>query len=111
MDTETKKRTNQQNKAIHVLFQLLADELNDAGYDMKRTLKQDVDIPWDGKTVKEYLWRPVQSAQLGKKSTTELSTKEIDQVFDTLNRHLGQKLGLHVAFPSIEQIIERPEVG
>lgn len=105
------KRTNQQNKAIHTLFQLLADNLNDAGYDMRRTLRQDIDIPWSGATVKEYLWRPIQQAQLNKKSTTELTTKEIDQVFDTLNRHLGDKLGLHVPFPSIEQIIERPEVG
>lgn len=107
---EQTKRTNQQNRAIHVLFQLLADTLNEAGYDMKRTLKHDVEIPWNATTAKEYLWRPIQQAQLGKKSTTELTTKEIDAVFETLNRHLASRFGLHVPFPSIEFLIERPEL-
>lgn len=100
-------RTAQQNKALHVLFQLLANELNLAGLDMRKTLKPGVEIPWSGRAVKEYLWRPVQEAQLNKKSTTELTTKEIDEVFDTINRHLGEKFGLHVAFPSIDDLIFR----
>lgn len=106
---DEKKRTNQQNKALHKLYQLLADELNEAGYDMKRTLKHDVEIPWTAGTVKDYLWRPIQKAQLQKASTTELTTKEIDQVFETLNRHLASRIGIHVAFPSIEALIDRPE--
>lgn len=88
------------------MFDQLAQELNGAGYDMRRTLKQGIDIPWSGETIKEYLWRPVQQAQLGKKSTTELTTKEIDDVFDTINRHLGTKFGLYVPFPSIETLIQ-----
>lgn len=110
MDTKTyPKRTNQQNKALHVLFQLLADELNNAGLDMRKTLKPGIEIPWARNGIKEYLWRPIQEAQLGKKSTTELTTIEVDQVFDTLIRHLGEKLGLHVAFPSVEELVLRYE--
>lgn len=107
---ETKKypkRTAQQNKALHVLFTLLAKELNEAGLDMRKTLKPGVEIPWQAKGVKDYLWRPIMQAQLDKKSTTEMTTKEIDEVFDTLNRHLGEKFGLHVAFPSIEDVLLR----
>lgn len=104
------KRTLTQNRAIHLLFNNLADELNSAGLDMRRTLKPDVDIPWSGDTVKDYLWRPIQQAQLGKKSTTELTTKEIDKVFETLNRYLGEKHGLYVAFPSIETLMLEKEV-
>lgn len=96
------QRTLQQNKALHKYFELLAQELNLAGYDMKRTLKESVDIPWNGATVKEYLWKPIQSAQLMKPSTTELTTKEIDTIYDTLNRHLAEKTGVHVGFPSSE---------
>lgn len=103
------KRTLQQNKALHVLFKLLADELNDAGYDMRRTLKPEVQISWNPETVKEYLWRPVQKAQLRKRSTTELTTDEIDKVFDTINRHLGEKFGLHVSFPNIDYLIDQQE--
>lgn len=99
-------RTHQQNKALHVLFNLLASELNLAGLDMRKTLKPGVEIPWTGRSVKEYLWRPVQKAQLNKNSTTELTTVEIDQVFDTLNKHFGEKFGLHVEFPSIEKLLQ-----
>lgn len=104
-EKEFPQRTAQQNKALHVLFQLLANELNLAGLDMRKTLKPGVEIPWSGRAVKEYLWRPVQTAQLNKQSTTELTTKEIDEVFDTINRHLGEKFGLHVAFPSIDDLL------
>lgn len=98
------KRTLIQNKALHKYFELLAQELNQAGFDMKRTLKEQVDIPWSGATVKEYLWKPIQDAQLMKKSTTELTTKEIDEVYDTLNRYLGEKTGVSVVFPSREEL-------
>ena len=99
------KRTNQQNKALHKLYELYAEELNLAGLDMKAVLKPEVDIPWNRDSVKEHLWRPVQEAMLHKKSTTELTTKEIDQVFDVINRHIGEKFGLTVPFPSIEALI------
>ena len=99
------KRSLAQNRALHLLFTMLAEELNGAGYDMRKTLKAGIDIPWSGDTVKEYLWRPIQQVQLRKKSTTELTTKDIDVVFDTLNRHLGERFGLHVNFPNIEEVI------
>lgn len=99
-----KKRTNLQNRALHIYFQMLANALNDSGLDMKKVLKPEVDIPWNKDTVKNYLWRPIQKAQIGKESTTELTTKEIDLIFNTLNRHIA-KFGIHEPFPSIEYII------
>lgn len=95
-----KQRTIAQNRSLHLYFTLLAEELNQAGFDMRRTLKPGVDIPWSLETVKEYLWKPIQNAQLMKQSTTELTTKEIDLVYDTLNRHLGEITGVSVTFPS-----------
>lgn len=74
---------------------------------MKKTLKPEVEIPWSTVTVKEFIWRPVQKAQLTKKSTTELTTTEIDQVFDTIARHLGTKFGIALEFPSIATLIEK----
>ena len=69
---------------------------------MKKTL--DVDIPWNGKTIKDYLWRPIQKAQLQKQSTTELTTKDIDVIYETLNRFTSEKFSVHVPFPSEEEI-------
>lgn len=100
------QRTLQQNKSLHKYFELLAETLNEAGYDMKKTLKQDAEIPWSPQLVKDFLWRPIQEAALQKESTTELTTKDVDIVWDILNRHLGDKLGVYVPLPSIETLDE-----
>lgn len=106
-----KKRTLAQNRSLHKLFSLLAETLNENGLDMRRTLKPEIAIEWTGSSVKEHLWRPIQEAQLNKRSTTELTTKEIDEVFDTINKHLGERFGLHVPFPSVEDVINREYKG
>ena len=97
-----KPRTLTQNKALHLMYEHLAQKLNESGWDMKKTLKQEIDIAWTKESVKEYLWRPIMEAMLKKKSTTEMTTKDIDTVMNTLTRHLGTKLGIEIAFPSIE---------
>jgi len=99
------QRTLTQNAALHVYFKLISDALNDAGLDMRKVLKPTIDIPWSPKTVKEYMWRPVMKAQLGKSSTTEMTTVDIDKVFDTINRHLAEKFGITEPFPSYDNII------
>ena len=94
------KRTDQQNKALHTGFRMLADALNDAGYDMKKVLIQKtVDVPWNQETVKEVLYRPIMEAMFNKESTTELDRPQVSEVWDVLNRHLGQHFGVTVEFP------------
>lgn len=107
-------RTLQQNRALHKFFGLLAEELNKAGLDMKVVLKPEVDIPWTAQMVKEFLWRPIQKAYIGKQSTTELEkVKEIDEIYEILNRHLAQKFGEfgleNVPFPSLENLLNQNE--
>ena len=98
---EIVRRTNQQNKSLHVWFGLLANELNAGGYTVQMVLKQKMDLDWDGEKVKELLWRPAQRAILRKVSTTELKKiSDIDTVYDHLNRHLGEKFGIHIPWPS-----------
>lgn len=97
-------RSVQQNKAIHLYCELLSEAFNSAGLDMKAVLKPNVDIPWSKTTVKEYIWRPIQKAQLKKKSTTELTTSEVSAVFDTINRHISEKFGVSVPFPTDEMV-------
>lgn len=100
MENKPKQRTDQQNRALHLWFELLATELNNAGYTVQLVLSKKMDLDWDKEKVKELLWRPAQRAILGKESTTELNKQEdIDKVFDHLNRHLGEKFELHVEFP------------
>ena len=104
-----KQRTITQNRALHLWFELVATTLNDAGLDMRKTLKPSIDIPWTKMTVKDFLWRPIQKAMLQKDSTKKLTTKEIDTVYDVINKHLSEKLGVHQPFPSIDEIMANQE--
>lgn len=110
METE-RKRTIQQNKALHLLFGMMAERLNSAGYDMRKTLKESIEIPWSKSSIKEYIWRPIMNAQLGKKSTTEMTTKEVNEVMETIMRHFGEKFGLEIPFPSIEELMFQQEIN
>ena len=100
------KRTSQQNRALHLYFTLLADALNDGGFDMRETIRQDVDIPWTADTIKNNLWRPIQKAYFKKQSTTGLKKKEIDKVYDVLNKTIGERTGVHIDFPSRINLID-----
>lgn len=98
-----KQRTITQNKSLHLYFTQLAEVLNDAGLDMRVILKPEVEIPWTSENVKNHLWRPIQRAYLQKESTTELTTQDIDKIYDIFNRHIS-KFGVFVEFPSIETL-------
>ena len=98
------QRSLKQNSSLHVLFSELANTLNDAGLDQRVVLKPEVSIPWNLESVKTSLWKPIQKAATGKDSTTELDSVEIDKVYDILMRHLGEKFGIFVDFPSNEDL-------
>ena len=95
-----KQRTLTQNAALHKFCELLASKLNESGLDMPTLLSHHADIPWNPHEVKERLWKPVQKALLDKKSTTEATKAEYSEVYEVLNRHLGEKYGVHVPWPS-----------
>jgi len=91
--------------------QMVAERLNEAGFEMRKILPNNIKLDWTTEYVKDYLWRPIQMLALGKDSTTDLATKEIDQVYEILNRHLSEKFGKRgfesVRFPSYEDLIVR----
>ena len=95
-----KQRTNLQNAALHKYLSLLAEELNNAGLDMKKALKPEVDIPWTTDSAKEYLWRPVQKAITKQDSSTKPSTKDYVHIYEVLSRHMVDKFGINVQWPS-----------
>lgn len=98
---EPTKRTSDQHKALHLAFSMLANSLNSAGLDQRVVLKPSISIPWDTSSVKEQLWKPIMKAKTGKTSTTQLDKiGEIDEIYDILFRHLGEKFGVeYIPFP------------
>lgn len=98
-----KKRTLTQNSALHLYFRMLADALNDAGLDQRKTLKPNIEIPWNEAAIKELIWRPIQLAVVSKESSAELTTSEVQEVYEVLNRHLADRFGITVAWPEREE--------
>lgn len=99
-----RSRTLTQNRALHKFCQMLADKLNEAGLDQKKVLKPEVEIPWTMEAVKEGLWKPVQEAVTGLKSTTKPETSQYSDIYEVLNRHLTTKLGVFVEWPSKDNV-------
>lgn len=83
--------------------------MNAAGYGVLKIIK--VDMPWTPELVKEALWRTVQMAMFSKQSTTELSTKDIDKIYDVINRAVAERTNgnIHIPWPSEEQMLARLE--
>ena len=104
-----RQRTLTQNSALHLWLTWLAERLNAAGYDMRRTLKPEAEIPWTCASAKEHLWRPIQEAMTGKASTAQAERPEYSEVQDVLARHLAQKLGIEAPEWPQKQSIERAE--
>lgn len=105
--THMTQRTDQQNKALHLYFRLVADALNGAGLTVQETLKHQMDIEWNPHRVKELIWRQAQKKILNKESTKDLSKQmEIDEVYETINRWLASMGVESIPFPHHEGDID-----
>ncbi len=97
------QRTLTQNNSLHLLFEQLADVLNESGLYVGQIIK--FDAPWNKDRVKELIWREVQKKMTGKDSTTTLTTKEIDEIFEVIHQAFTNK-GIDIPmFPSIETVM------
>ncbi len=92
-----KIRSDRQSRAIHVYFEEVARELNDRGIDM-RVLVKNLQVAHTKDSVKG-IWKAIGEAKYGKKSTTQLTSREIDEVYDEFNRLLSE-FDINISFPS-----------
>ena len=83
------------------MFQSVADELNSLGITTKQVITIVAPRMMTKDLVKELIWKPIQIAQVNKKHTADLTTKEVDEVLDPFTVALGE-IGLQVTFPSIK---------
>ena len=96
-------RTVQQNRALHLYCKQVAEELNKKGIGVTAVLKPEVSFNMI--TVKEQLYKPILAALRGKNSTRQMTSKELNEVYDVMNKVLGERFGIHVEFPSIESLL------
>ncbi|MCK5016226.1 MAG: hypothetical protein KAS32_04060, partial [Candidatus Peribacteraceae bacterium] len=91
-----------QNRAIHKYFELLAYELNEAGFDVRKVIDEAVEIPFTASFIKEYMWKPVQKSMLNKISTAKLNTDEVNEIYLVVDKIVSERTGITIPFPSIE---------
>jgi len=103
----TKSRTPAQNRSLHKWFEELARELNEAGVDQKVFVEalQGWEIPITPEFLKQ-VWKIKQGKMGYGDSTTELSTKQVDEVYDVVNQFVAMNWGVHTPFPSNEDFLD-----
>ena len=102
VDTD-KQRSGLQNSALHKYLTLLANALNESGQELIIIINgKQSEVPWTMETVKDLMWRPIQKAITKQKSSTKCSTTDYLVIYETLNRHTAEKLGVFVPWPSKE---------
>ena len=99
-------RTSQQNRALHLWLERLAEALNDAGYSVNDRIVLKAEISFTKENLKENVFKPVMRALYPeKKSTAELGKIEITEVYDEVNRFLAQRVPVDVPpWPTEEQL-------
>lgn len=108
---QTNPYTPTQRKALHLWCENVAVALNDAGYDIKKVMEvRTMDIPWTKTSVKELLYKTTLAAMTGKDSTEAMTTVETSEVCEVLHRHLAEKFGINVPWPSNEPPMIREEL-
>ena len=99
---EGEQRSPRQNNALHQCCADIRDELNGAGKNVQETLSKPLEIPWTAELVKELMVRPVMHAMFGIDSTTQLTRKQVSELFKVILDHLSDKHGIAIDFPSDE---------
>lgn len=103
--TDKKIRSGAQNKALWLLLTMYAKALNDGGYSVQAVMKETVEVEWDKNTFKTLIWDLTMEVMTGKTSSTQLTTDEVNKIYETVNRFLATKFGITQEFPSVESLM------
>jgi len=98
-----KTRTLTQNASLHKFCSMLAQAMNEAGFDFRVFIKEGYPVPFTEELVKEYIWKPIQKAVTGHESTTKPEPKQYSEVYDALNVKLAEH-GLYIPWPCRENM-------
>jgi len=101
------QRTSPQNRACHKYFDLMANELKKSGVTFSEyvRMRPKLEMHWTPHRVKE-LWKEACFHMYGHTSTAQMTTKQVNDVYDVVNKALGEITGVHIPFPSFETLIE-----
>lgn len=97
-------RTSQQNKSLHLYLNMLSEELQEQGQTLQDVLKEirKAQVTPTPEALKEAVWKTMQEALYGKRSTTKLTKQEVDKVYMHINAWTTKSFGINLPFPSRE---------
>ncbi len=103
------KRTDSQNKAHWVYCALMSEGLNNTEASVQKVCK--LPISWTKDNFHELIWKPVQNAMFPEiTSTTQLDTKQVSEVYEQVNKIIGEEWGVSREFPSYESELNESRV-
>lgn len=97
-------RTTRQNRALHKWYSLVAHNMKEQGLSMQKVLKPTYEITPTMTLIKDCIWRPVQLTMTGKESTTEITTKELQDIYQVIDTNFLGKWQIDLPFPSAENL-------
>jgi len=97
------KRNNNQNAALHLFFDKVANALNaGVGHGISETLTQTGlihSVSWSEDTVRVLMWERVIKAYLKDAGVKRLKKEDIPKIYSHLSLHLKKKYLIDVPFP------------
>jgi hypothetical protein len=95
------QRTESQNNAIHLYCERMAEKLNDTEASLQQVCTLPIQLTKEN--FKENIWKPVQQALYPDvKSTTQLSTDQVSEVYRTVDKIISERWHVSEPFPSNE---------
>ena len=93
---------------MHKYCEMVAKELENMGFTMQEVVRRVdmIEITPTTRSVKEIVWKPIEEATLGKKSTTELSTSEVDAIYQVMSMFLSKQFQISLPFPTYQDLID-----
>ena len=102
----SKPKTTQQVRALYLSFDHIARDMNSLGHDQKVIMERlnGFESPVTDEFIKQ-VYKSIVFTMYRKTSIAQLTTYELQQAFDVLNKFLGQEFGYHAIFPNIEDLL------
>lgn len=104
------QRTTLQNRSLHKWATLMADSMNAAGYEQRavmENLHEDFDVPWSMEAVKSIFRRVAGIMYPDVESTADLTTTQIQRVYEVVDAKLAEITGIRHEWPSEESMREK----
>ena len=103
MKAESKPISEKQMSSMHIYYREIAEQLNEAGFDIQRAIDMvaiRISVGFTEENVKSIFGKAViESLFPDKDSHTRLSTTQTQMVYETLNLAIAERFGISIPFP------------